>query len=59
MRCTQPWLIAGKKDAGSLLTAERWRELDIDSSGVVDFEEWVHAFSTWVTAGDDEDEDDE
>mmetsp|Transcript_784 Transcript_784/g.1439 ORF Transcript_784/g.1439 Transcript_784/m.1439 type:complete len:476 (+) Transcript_784:180-1607(+) len=49
----------GKKDAGSLLTAERWRELDIDSSGVVDFEEWVHAFSTWVTAGDDEDEDDE
>mmetsp|Transcript_213 Transcript_213/g.312 ORF Transcript_213/g.312 Transcript_213/m.312 type:complete len:483 (+) Transcript_213:107-1555(+) len=46
----------GKKDAGSLLTAERWRELDIDSSGVVDFEEWVHAFSTWVTAGDDEDE---
>jgi len=46
----------GKKDAGSLLTAERWRELDIDSSGVVDFEEWVHAFSTWVTAGDEDDE---
>eukprot|EP00579_Thalassiosira_antarctica_P001308 CAMPEP_0201866512 /NCGR_PEP_ID=MMETSP0902-20130614/1077_1 /ASSEMBLY_ACC=CAM_ASM_000551 /TAXON_ID=420261 /ORGANISM="Thalassiosira antarctica, Strain CCMP982" /LENGTH=475 /DNA_ID=CAMNT_0048391501 /DNA_START=106 /DNA_END=1533 /DNA_ORIENTATION=- len=46
----------GKKDAGSLLTPERWRELDIDSSGRVDFEEWVHAFSTWVTAGDDEDE---
>jgi len=47
----------GKKDAGSLLTPDRWRELDIDHSGIVDFEEWVHAFSTWVTAGDDEDED--
>lgn len=46
-----------KKDAGSLLTPERWRELDIDQSGVVDFEEWVHAFSTWVTAGDDDEED--
>jgi len=47
----------GKKDAGNLLTPERWRELDIDHSGVVDFEEFVHAFSLWVTAGDDEDED--
>lgn len=46
----------GKKDAGNLLTPERWRELDIDHSGVVDFEEFVHAFSLWVTAGDDEDE---
>lgn len=47
----------GKKDAGNLLTPERWRELDIDHSGVVDFEEFVHAFSLWVTAGDDEDDD--
>ena len=46
----------GKKDAGNLLTPERWRELDIDNSGVVDFEEFVYAFSLWVTAGDDEDE---
>ena len=46
----------GKKDAGNLLTPERWRELDIDHSGRVDFEEFVMAFSTWVTAGDDEDE---
>lgn len=46
----------GRKDAGSLLTPERWRELDIDHSGVVDFEEFVHAFSLWVTAGDDEDD---
>lgn len=45
-----------KKDAGTLLTPERWRELDKDHSGRVDFEEFVHAFSTWVTAGDDEDE---
>jgi len=45
-----------KKDAGNLLTPERWRELDKDHSGRVDFEEFVHAFSTWVTAGDDEDE---
>lgn len=46
----------GKKDAGNLLTPERWRELDIDHSGIVDFEEFVHAFSTWVTAGDDEED---
>lgn len=48
----------GNKDSGSLLTPERWREMDIDQSGVVDFEEFVHAFSTWVNAMDD-DEDDE
>ncbi len=48
----------GKKDAGNLLTPERWRELDIDHSGVVDFEEFVHAFSLWVTAWDDEEEED-
>ncbi|KAL7532163.1 hypothetical protein ACHAXR_004469 [Thalassiosira sp. AJA248-18] len=46
----------GKKDAGNLLTPERWRELDIDHSGRVDFEEFVYAFSTWVTAMDDDDE---
>lgn len=46
----------GGKDAGSLLTPERWRELDIDHSGRIDFEEFVFAFSTWVTAMDDEDE---
>jgi calcium-binding protein CML len=46
----------GSKDAGNLLTPERWRELDIDHSGRIDFEEFVHAFSTWVTAGDDDDE---
>lgn len=45
-----------KKDAGTLLTPERWRELDKDRSGRVDFEEFVHAFSTWVRVGDDDDE---
>lgn len=45
-----------KKDAGTLLTPERWRELDKDHSGRVDFEEFVYAFSTWVRAGDDDDE---
>lgn len=49
----------GKKDAGTLLTPERWRELDIDHSGKVDFEEFVLAFSNWVTAGDDEEDEDE
>merc|ERR1712032_1522208 len=46
----------GAKDSGNLLTPERWRELDIDHSGRVDFEEFVFAFSTWVTAMDDEEE---
>ncbi|KAL3794787.1 hypothetical protein HJC23_012797 [Cyclotella cryptica] len=44
------------KDAASLLTPARWSELDHDNSGRVDFEEFVHGFSCWVTAGDDEDE---
>mmetsp|Transcript_8834 Transcript_8834/g.18386 ORF Transcript_8834/g.18386 Transcript_8834/m.18386 type:complete len:464 (-) Transcript_8834:13-1404(-) len=47
----------GKKDAGSLLTAERWAELDENRSGRVDFEEFVYAFSNWVTAGDDVEDD--
>ncbi|KAL3817238.1 hypothetical protein ACHAXA_009525 [Cyclostephanos tholiformis] len=46
----------GSKDADNLLTPERWRELDIDHSGRIDFEEFVYAFSTWVRAGDDDDE---
>ena len=46
----------GSKDAGNLLTPDRWSELDIDHSGRIDFEEFVHAFSTWVRAGDDDDE---
>lgn len=46
----------GSKDAGNLLTPDRWRELDIDRTGRIDFEEFVHAFSTWVTAGDNDDE---
>jgi len=46
----------GKKDSALLLTPERWRELDIDHSGRVDFEEFVFAFSKWVTAGDDEED---
>lgn len=44
----------GSKDAASLLTPERWTELDIDYSGRVDFEEFVYAFSKWVTAGNEE-----
>jgi calcium-binding protein CML len=46
----------GSKDAGNLLTPDRWSELDIDHCGRIDFEEFVHAFSTWVRAGDDDDE---
>lgn len=49
----------GSKDSGNLLTPERWREMDFDQSGVVDFEEFVHAFSTWVTAMDDDDDEGE
>lgn len=51
--------VTGKKDSANLLTPHRWRELDIDHSGRVDFEEFVYAFSTWVTAGDEDDEENE
>jgi calcium-binding protein CML len=47
------------KDAATLLTPARWAELDHDNSGRVDFEEFVYGFSCWVTAGDDEDYDEE
>merc|ERR1711862_182051 len=46
--------VSGKKDASNLLTPARWSEMDIDYSGRIDFEEFVYAFSMWVTAGDDE-----
>ena len=46
------------KDAANLLTPARWSELDHDNTGRVDFEEFVHGFSCWVTSGDDDDDDD-
>mmetsp|Transcript_9111 Transcript_9111/g.12157 ORF Transcript_9111/g.12157 Transcript_9111/m.12157 type:complete len:239 (+) Transcript_9111:57-773(+) len=42
-----------------LLTDERWKELDVDGSGRVDFQEFVYAFSQWCSLEDDDDEEDE
>jgi len=46
--------VSGKKDAANLLSPARWSEMDLDYSGHIDFEEFAYAFSTWVTAGDEE-----
>jgi calcium-binding protein CML len=36
------------------LNEDRWQELDWDHNGVVDFEEFVFAFSEWIRDFDDE-----
>ena len=45
--------------AKSFFTDERWAELDVTGDGKVEFEEFVYAFSKWVSDGDDEDDDTE
>jgi len=30
------------------LNEDRWKELDWDQNGVIDFEEFVFAFSEWI-----------
>ncbi|KAL7547861.1 hypothetical protein ACHAWF_011135 [Thalassiosira exigua] len=45
--------------AKSFFTDERWAELDVSGDGKVEFEEFVHAFSRWVTDEDVDDEEDE
>ncbi|GBG26309.1 Calcium-dependent protein kinase 19 [Hondaea fermentalgiana] len=43
------------------MSAERWKELDLDGSGEITFMEFLVTFVKWVSSlsGDDEDEDDE
>ena len=36
------------------LNEDRWKELDWDQNGVIDFEEFVFAFSDWIKDFDDE-----
>lgn len=40
--------------AMNLLTEERYAELDVAGDGKIDFEEFVFAFSKWVSADEDE-----
>ena len=39
--------------ASSFFSEERWAELDVTGDGKVEFEEFVHAFSKWVSADDE------
>ena len=41
----------GLADDGSdiFLNEDRWKELDWDQNGVIDFEEFVFAFCEWIT----------
>ena len=45
--------------AKSFFTDERWAELDVSGDGKVEFEEFVYAFSKWVSDDDEEDDDEE
>ncbi|CAM9690283.1 unnamed protein product [Phaeothamnion confervicola] len=38
----------------SLLSEDRWQEMDWDSNGDISFEEFVYAFTKWVDIDDDE-----
>jgi len=39
--------------ASSFFSEERWAELDVTGDGKVEFEEFVYAFSRWVSADDE------
>ena len=39
--------------ASSFFTEERWAELDVTGNGKVEFEEFVYAFSRWLSADDE------
>lgn len=39
--------------ASSFFSEERWAELDVTGDGKVEFEEFVYAFSKWVSADDE------
>ncbi len=40
---------AGKKKTNnSMLSQQRWQQMDWDGNGTIDFAEFIHAFSTWV-----------
>jgi calcium-binding protein CML len=41
-----------------IVLQERWAEMDWDSDGNIDFEEFVFTFSKWMDLGDDEDKED-
>ena len=45
--------------AMNLLTDERYAELDVSGDGKIDFEEFVFAFSKWVSSGEDDEVDEE
>eukprot|EP00567_Pseudictyota_dubia_P015430 CAMPEP_0197446964 /NCGR_PEP_ID=MMETSP1175-20131217/11746_1 /TAXON_ID=1003142 /ORGANISM="Triceratium dubium, Strain CCMP147" /LENGTH=235 /DNA_ID=CAMNT_0042978141 /DNA_START=105 /DNA_END=812 /DNA_ORIENTATION=+ len=42
--------------AKGVITDDRWKELDVSGDGRVDFEEFVFAFSHWVSEDDDEED---
>ena len=43
----------GMKTSNALLNEQRWKEMDWNSDGSIDFAEFVFAFSTWVDIEDD------
>ena len=45
--------------AMNLLTKERYAELDVAGDGKIDFEEFVFAFSKWVSSSEEEEDEDD
>lgn len=47
-----------KSGMNSLLSEQRWKEMDWDESGTIDFAEFVFSFTSWVDINDDMEDDD-
>ena len=45
------------KKSNPLLSDDRWKEMDWNSDGSIDFAEFVFAFCSWVDLDDDMEED--
>ena len=45
-----------KVGGNAMLSQQKWKEMDWDANGTIDFAEFINSFSTWVDMGEDEDE---
>ena len=48
-----------KKKSNPLINDERWKEMDWNTDGSIDFAEFVFTFTSWVSALEDDEEGDE
>ena len=45
-----------KVGGNAMLSQQKWKEMDWDANGTIDFAEFINSFTTWVDMGEDEDD---